>query len=243
MLQALGRRRVAIIFVLVILNGLAALAYYYYLTPQRTESDTKLSAARSELEAKRAEIQKLKEEYVLLQGQLKIFKEMETKGFFNDQNRIEAQESFEKFRTISGILKASYQISAGQLVEDARAKQANYVVLRSPVKVELDSLDDVDVYSFIKLLQERFPGKVDIATLDLKRVEQVTPEVLQKIGTGDPVTMIKGSMEFDWRTMAPLAKIDPSSVQAVDAAGSTGAPQDPNAPVAAATSPAGTPAP
>lgn len=220
LLQALGRKRVIALFALAILNGLTAYAYYSYFEPQRLESDKQLSVARSDLETKREEIKKLKLEYVLLQSQLRSYKELEAKGFFNDQNRVKAQESFEKLRNISGVLKAKYDIQAGIRVEDAKAKEANYVVLKSPVTVELDSLDDGDIYSFVKLIQERFPGKVDIATINVTKNEKMTSGILRKIGSGEPVTMVKSKIEFDWRTMAPLATIDPSAV-VVDSTGAT----------------------
>jgi hypothetical protein len=203
LLQILGRNRIIVLVVLVLLNAGAGYALYEFLMPKRAQADQALSQARGQLETKRAEIQKLKEEYVLLQSQLRSFKELEAKGFFSDQSRVAAQESFEKMRTVSGVVRAKYNISAGELVDDMRATDAGYVILRSPIEVELDSLDDVDVYSFLKLIQERFPGKVDIVKMEISKLKDITPEMLRSIGSGNPETLVGSKISFVWRTMAP----------------------------------------
>ncbi len=212
MFRVLGRNRIIVLIVLALLNGAAGYGLYQYLIPMREEADQTLSKARSALEQKRAEIQKLKEEYALLQSQLKYFKDLEARGFFNNQNRVAAQEAFEKLRTISGVLKAKYDIKSGTLIEDPRAANADYVILKSPINVELESLDDVDVYSFLKLIQERFPGKVDIVGMDIEKIEDVNPVILRKIGTGNPVAMIKSKIDFEWRTMASRKSLSPDTI-------------------------------
>ena len=223
MLQALGRSRIIVLVVLVLLNGGAAYGLYEHLAPMRLAAEQKLTGARSELEAKRQEIQKLKEEYALLQSQLRYYKDLQAKGFFNEQGRVEAQEVFEKLRTISGVLKAKYDISAGALVSDPRATDAGYVILNSPIKVELDSLDDVDVYSFLKLIQERFPGKVDIVSMNITKKGNLTSENVRAIGQAKPVALVNSTINFQWKTMASQASISPDTAGASQSASPDGA--------------------
>lgn len=202
MLQILGRNRVILLVVLAFFNAAMAFGLYQLLAPERIKSEGALSSARSQLEERRSEIQRLKEEYALLQSQIRHFKELESRGFFNDQNRVSARESFEKLRELSGVLKAKYNIKAGELTEDPRADDAGYVILESPISVELDSTDDVDVFSFLKLIQDYFPGKVDIVEMQIQRAENVNSDLLEKMSDGDPVPVVKSRLDFQWRTMA-----------------------------------------
>lgn len=231
MLQVLGRNRVILLAVLVFFNAAMAFGLYKILEPERVKADGLLSSARSQLEERRAEIQRLKEEYALLQSQIRYFKELENRGFFNDQNRVTARESFEKLREISGVLKAKYNIKAGELKEDTRADEAGYVILQSPINVELDSTDDVDVYSFLKLIQEYFPGKVDVVSMEIKRAAEINSELLDKMSDGEPVPVVTSKIDFQWKTMASrkaLAKALGEETQPVDPAATA----DPNAPPA-----------
>lgn len=212
MLETLGRNRITVLIVLALLCAGSAYGLYQYLEPKRVQQDGILAAGRSALEAKRAEIQKLKEEYVLLQTQLRDYKELEAKGFFNDQGRVAAKESFEKLRTVSGVLNAKYGISAGQLIEDPRASEAGYVILSSPISVELSSLDDLDVYSFLKLIQERFAGKVDISSMKMTKTQALDRENIAKISQGLPVDLVTTILQLKWRTMASRESLSPDTM-------------------------------
>lgn len=211
MLKILGSRFVFFLLFLVFLNVGSAVLLQYYLEPESQDSAQQLIQVKSDVEKKRQEVTGMKEEYLLLQTQLRSFKELEARGFFNDQNRVAAQESFETLRTLSGLLKAKYNIKPGQMIESPLAAPAKHVILKSPVEVDMESLDDVDVYSFVKFLQERFPGSVDVLKIKLDRVELFNVAVLRQIGGGVPTPMVRAHVDFDWRTMAPKDKVVPDA--------------------------------
>lgn len=202
MIGALSKNVVIMLVLLALANAGAGYGLYEYLMPLRAQKDQELSSLKAEVEARRQEVAKLKEEFVLLQLQLRDFKELEALGFFNNQNRVKAQEGFDSIRDLSGLLRTRYDISSGQLIEEPRAVEANHVVLKSPVKLEVESLDDVDVYTFIKGLNEKFPGSVDLTRITLQREEDLTAPILRQIGSGSAVKLVSAEVEFDWRTMA-----------------------------------------
>ena len=208
MIKVLGTKVVVMIVLLVLVNAGAGYGLYEYLIPMREQKNSELAGLKAEVEARRLEVARLKEEFVLLQRQLRDFKELEAQGFFNNQNRVKAQESFNELRQLAGLLKTKYEISSGLLNEDPNATAANHVVLRSPVKLEIDSMDDVDVYTFVKALLEKFPGSVDITGFKLDRDENVTAPLLRQIGSGTPVKLVTSQVEFDWRTMAGKDRLD-----------------------------------
>jgi len=82
--------------------------------------------------------------------------------------------------------------------------------LKSPVTVEAKSIDDVDIYSFIKFIEEKFPGRTDISSLSLHRIEIFDTAILRKIGGGSPTPLVDATFAFDWFTMAPKNIVAPS---------------------------------
>lgn len=172
-----------------------------FLTPAREAVDGELSTAKATLESKRTDISKLKNEYVLLQNQVSQFKDIESIGFFNDQNRVLAQETFEKFRETSGVLKANYTVSAGEEIKNERAASIGHTVLKSPVNIEIESIDDTDLFNFIKLVLEQFPGRSNIESLTVQKADDLTQTTIRDIGSGKPVALIKGSIKYDWLSM------------------------------------------
>ncbi len=208
MLKILGPKVLITLLLMAAVTGGTGYGLYNHLMPMRQQKDNELSSLKAAIEARRREVAQLKEEYVLLKEQLEAFTQLGLQGFFNNQNRVEAQSSFNKLGELSGLLNTRYTINSGVLVEDPKAAEANYVVLKSPVTLDISSLDDVDVYTFIKALQERFPGNVDITEVDLSRKMNVTAALLREIGSGDPVKMVEAKVVFDWRTMAPKDNLD-----------------------------------
>lgn len=208
MLKILGPKVLITLLLMGVFTAGTGYGLYNYLIPMREEKDQELSALKSAIDARRREVAQLKEEYILLKEQLEAFTQLGLQGFFNNQNRVEAQESFNKLGQLSGLLNTRYTISSGVLVNDPKAAEANYVVLKSPVTLDISSLDDVDVYTFVKALQERFPGNVDIVGVTLTRKMNVTAPLLREIGSGDPVKMVEARVSFDWRTMAPKDNLD-----------------------------------
>ena len=74
MIRLMGKKIILFIFFLALLDGGIAAGYYYYLLPMRMEQDQKLSDLKAAVEARRQEVAKMKEEFVLLQSQLRNFK-------------------------------------------------------------------------------------------------------------------------------------------------------------------------
>jgi hypothetical protein len=208
MKEILGLNRILLIVILLALVGATWAYATYVVVPQREAAERNYNGLKSQVTARIEEIRKLKEEYAILQNQLRNYKVIEARGFFNDQNRVDAQKKFDDLQSLSGLLKASYTISRGELIEDPEAAKANYVVLKSPIKVDMEALDDVDVYNFIKLVVERYPGAIDLTSLKVDRDEDVSSAVLRQIGAGKPNKMITANINFMWRTMASRTLVD-----------------------------------
>lgn len=202
MIRLLGVKVILFMVLLVLLNGGLGVGYYYYLQPMRAEEERKLTDTKNYVEAKRQEVAKMKEEFVLLQSQLRNFKELEYNGFFNNQDRVLAIETLTKFSDRAGLLKAGLKVSAGEQIADPMADQANQTVIKTTITLAAKSLDDVDIYTFLKFLDQKFPGAVDIVSIKLARNEILNAAMLRKIGGGDPTALVSGDIVFDWYTMA-----------------------------------------
>ena len=208
MIKILGTQVVVMLLVLVLVTSAAGYAVYDYLIPLRTEKEQQLAGLKAETAARYSEVAKLKEEFTSLQNQLREFKALEAQGYFSNQNRVDAQSSFNNLSELSGLLNSRFSISKGERIDDPAVLEANHVVLKSRVKIDIDSLDDVDVYTFVKGLQEKFPGSVDVTSFKLDRNQNITAPLLRQIGAGQPVKLVTSVVEFDWKTMANKDKLD-----------------------------------
>lgn len=210
MLKVLGTKKMTFIVMLLLVSAGIGAGWYYWLLPERELVTQQLQTTQGEVETRRQEVAKMKEEFVLLQSQLKAFKSLEGQGFFNEQDRSAAIEKLEKLSNYAGLLRAKLEFDKGELVIDPLADAAGYAVLRTPVKIITSSIDDVDVYSFVKFIEEKFPGKTDISLVKLNRSEMFNEAILRKIGSGDVFPLIGAEINFDWYTMANKNVVTPA---------------------------------
>lgn len=210
MLKVLGTKRITFMVVVLLLAAAIGSAYYYWILPERELVTAELNATKAATEVRYQEVAKMKEEYVLLQSQLRSFKALELRGFFNDQDRSNGIEKIEKLSNYSGVLKTKLKFGSGQLVSDPLADLASQVVLRSPVTLNVSAVDDVDVYSLLKFIEEKFPGDIDISSFRLKRVDIFNEAMLRKIGGGKPDSLVEAEIILDWLTMASKDVVAPA---------------------------------
>lgn len=209
MLKILGSRRVAFLSILAGIIVTVGGVYYYVLIPAHEQSTQELDTTKAAVSKKYADVTRMKEEYVLLQSQLRAFKELEARGFFNDQDRSPAIDSLERLSETAGLLKANLKFGAGVLMKDPKVTEAKQVILRSPVTVDMESIDDVDVYTFIKFVEEKFPGAIDISAFKLERKDIFKIDVLKTISGTSPSPLVSAELRFDWVTMAPENSVAP----------------------------------
>lgn len=203
MIKLLGKKVVTFIVLLLALDVGIYFGYDSYLLPIHLEQQQKLNSTKAAVESRRAEVQKMKEEFVLLQSQLRNFKEIEYDGFFSNQNRSAATEMFDDLSKKAGLLKANIIMKKGDLLMDQQADDAHQTVLKTEVSVPVDSLDDVDVYTFLSFLEREFPGVIDFTSIKLDRNEILNAAMLRKIGGGAPTPLVRTNIVFDWYTMIP----------------------------------------
>jgi hypothetical protein len=207
MIQILGTKRVLFLTLLLLLNVGLGLGLYVHLIPEQEKVTRNLRSTNQAIETKKQEIARIKEEIAMLRENLRQYKILQDSGFFGNQDRIVAKDAFQDIREESGILKAKYFIKAAKRIESEKAKAVDHVFLSSAINVDLESLDDIDIYHFIKLLQKRFPGNIELTSFELRKASNVNQAALRSIGGGQPVTMVKGTLLFNWRTMPSESKL------------------------------------
>lgn len=203
MMSVIGYKRVLLILILIGFNALLAAGLYLYIAPLKQDTERQLSALKGEISARRGEIAQLQDDFTRLEAQRVRFEELRSLGFFNSQDRVIAREKFDEMQGISRVLSAKYVVEAADIETNAELEKAEHVVLGSPVKVEIDALDDIDIFRFIYLLETSFPGHAGIESIDLKRGARVNEAVLRQIGSGQPVVLVSGTVDFVWRSAVP----------------------------------------
>lgn len=208
MIQTIGIKRIIIIAVLIAVAGGMGAGNYLYLVPKNQKLERELRTIRGQISTKRAETQRLAEEFAQIQEQKNYFTNLESAGFFSNQNRVIASRRIEDIQGFTKVLATRYDIKPATVEQNKLAEEAGHVVLDSRISLSVDAIDDIDIYTFIFLLENSLPGHVSVRSVRVDRMAEINEAVLRSIGLGQPTIMVKGTVEFDWRTMVPRAQVE-----------------------------------
>lgn len=207
MIEALGKKRVMFLGVLILLNALLGALVFLYLMPEVETSDRTLRSVNGQFSSLRSDFDSLMLDFQELEKQQYEYEELKQRGFFGLQGRRPAAALLESIDKESKIISTKVAIGSGGITENEEAAKADYVLLESPVSLSIESIDDVDVFSYINLLNHAFPGHISIDEMVMKRTLDVSGGVLRAIAAGQKPRVVNTRLEMTWRTMIPKTSI------------------------------------
>jgi len=207
MIQVLGIKRIIVLVILVAMNAALAAGVYMYVQPEKLKKQRQLSSMKSKVSQVRNDIDRIQVEFRQLEEQQEEFDRLKESGFFTKQERNKAQRIFEDIQTRSKVVSAVASIDRGSLEKNDESDKAEHVMLVSPVKVTIEALDDIDVFRYLYLLKQSFPGHMQLEKVNLERRGNITNPVLRSIVSGKNPELVKASIELTWWSMIPQTDV------------------------------------
>ena len=204
MLRVLGFKRILFLIVLITINALLAAAVYMHFAPQNLTKERELNNIRAANNTLRTDIDDMQIAFEQLDEQRDRYQELEKKGFFDRQSRRQAELILQKIQERSGVVSAAASLQAGTFEKSQEAEKADHQILKSPISIRIEAVDDLDVFRYIYLVNEFFPGHVSIEKIEIERESDVSGTVLRAIASGQSPELVKANLQFTWRTMIPI---------------------------------------
>ncbi len=203
MIKVLGAKRILMLVMLLAINSALAAGVYVYFEPEKIKKERELRTLSGQNTGVQSDIERLQIEFDQLEEQQEQFDKLRDKGFIGTQDRRQAELLFAKIGKEAGVIKSVANVQAGTVEDNEEAGKAGHKILRSPILVEIKALDDIDVFRYIYLVEQFFPGHITIEYINLERTADVSGTVLRSIASGNNPELVKASMEIIWRTMIP----------------------------------------
>ncbi|MGQ0527285.1 MAG: hypothetical protein ACT4OY_04550 [Alphaproteobacteria bacterium] len=207
MIKMLGFKRVLILLVLISVNFAMAGALYFYIQPQHMAKDQQMRVLQSQISEKQSDIDRIQIAFEQLEVQQSVFDNLRARGFFGNQERRQAETALSDIQQKSGVISAIANIMPGRVRDDEEAQKADHKVLESSVNLRVEALDDTDIYRYLYLLQNYFPGHVAIEKVGLGRKGAINDAVLRGIAGGQSPPLTEVDILLIWRTMIPQSEI------------------------------------
>ncbi len=203
MIKILGFRRIVVLVALLGLNAMFAAVHYLYIMPETQERAQQAKQMSSKISTLQSDINRLQIEFAQLNDQKAEFEALQAKGFFSKQDRSQASQILEKIQKSAGVITAVASVKPGTLVDNEEAKKAGYKILASPMSIEITALDDRDVYKYIHLLRQYFPGHIGIVSTEVKLAAPLTKTLLRSVSAGENPVLVNAKLEVLWQTLIP----------------------------------------
>jgi len=205
MLDKLGKKRVVILASLALLNAALLVWIYTALQPQITNENRQLSSLRGQVNEQRQELEAARAQFEILDQQSEKFSELQQGGFFTVQDGGKSRDLLQKIEELSNV-KATAVIDSRRFVEDEDAEKAGYVLMEAPMNINIEAINDIDVYKYIYLLENYFPGHLTVEDIQLSRERSVDGPILRSIASGEKPVLVRATVRLTWRTMIDEAK-------------------------------------
>lgn len=213
MIKVLGTKRILTLAILIAANACLAFVAYGYLAPEKISKERELRMLRGQVSSLNRDIDNILLEFDQLEDQKSEFEKLEKDGFFKDQGRRQAEKLFNLIQERSGVSKAQVSVSAGLIEENEIAKKAKHKILRSPVELRVEAMDEVDILRYVFMVEKYFPGHISLENIKLHRDAEVNGTVLRSIASGKNIPLIKAEIEMVWRTMIPEGQLSEGASQ------------------------------
>lgn len=207
MIRVLGVKRVFVLVALLLLNAIFAASVYFYLMPEKDRKEREIRSMRAQISGLHSDIDRLQIEFDQLEEQQEQFSVLNDKGFFDSQDRRQAELIFKKIQKEAGVVSAVASIQAGEIEDNEEAKKAEHKILKSPISISIESVDDIDVFRYLYLVKNFFPGHLTVTSLNLERKADVSGIVLRSIANGRNPELVHADINMMWRTMIPESQI------------------------------------
>lgn len=203
MISVIGTKRLVILFALLLINAALGAAIYMYFMPEQQKTEKRLRVKRGQLSNVQYDLERMRIEFEQLDKQQGEFDQLKEKGFFSNQVRSTAKDLFSQIQDQSKVISAKVNVKSGVIEENKEAQKAKHMVLKSLINVELKAFDDADVYQYLSLVLQEFPGHISVDNVVVKRVKDISAPILRAIKSGANPELINASLSLSWRTLIP----------------------------------------
>lgn len=204
MIEDIGTKRVLILLLLIVVNVTIFVSLGSYFKPEIRGAKTRLSALKEEASQQLQDLEQARLEIEQLDQTIESFNGLKEQGFLDNQDRRNASDLLQRIEKITNMVSARAQIQSAQFEDDIHASKAGHHIMASPIKLDLQALDDVDIYRYLYFVENSLPGHVSIDKFSMIRDGDVTAELLRAVSSGDDPALVSAELTLIWRTMIPI---------------------------------------
>lgn len=206
-MKILGAKRIFMLSLLAGINILCALVVYSFFVPEEDRLNRQWRVVRGEVAKLRNDIADFQVEMKDLESQREAFEALRQAGFFERQSRRLVEDVLKEAQDVSQVTTAFVNVQPGEVEFTEFDEKTGHYLLVSRIQIEIKALNDKDIYQYISILKERFPGHVSVKNMDITRKIDVNRTLLRSIASNNNPELVRANILMSWRTMIPQNEV------------------------------------
>lgn len=210
MTRLIGKKRIAILTVLALVNAVLAASLFLYIEPMREKAAMRRQTVDREIRDLRSSISNIKTKIKSLEENQEAYDALKERGFFVVQDRFLAEKTLDGMRSWANLIGFSFSISPIKEIPNVAAEGIKYKVIQSRVVLErIRAYTDSDIYLFIQQISKKFPGQAQLVSVTFNRGAALDEKNLSKLVTDlrelrpPTISFVDAKIAFNWQTMLP----------------------------------------
>ncbi|MFA7430099.1 MAG: hypothetical protein WCZ23_08075 [Rhodospirillaceae bacterium] len=165
------------------------------------EAEAALRRLRAETNQTRGQAQQAALDYAYVQDNSGRYKDALARGVLDEQDRLAARQRMDELMNDAYLVRMAYEMAAAE----SKPGPGGYQIVSTPIKMEVASMLDRDIFVLLQSLETAFPGYGVVRGFRIARQDPVTEDALRRVTAGEPVPFLTGTVTFDWRSAQPPA--------------------------------------
>jgi competence protein ComGC len=186
---------------LAVLNVLLLGALLIVLQPIIDDLQVQRDQRRGQVRQLQAQVRDAETELEMLADSRATFEQLLADGLLASQDRLAAARTLERLRGEHRLTSIQYEMEPERTLPQVVPAGADVTVVSTTISVSMKGLLDTDLVSFAQAVARELPGQVRIQALHLERGLRPQEESLAALRSGQLVSFVVGSAEFEWRTL------------------------------------------
>lgn len=197
-----GIKRLIILAVLLGCNVALFMFTNALFTPTITKNNQDLSRVKKEVARYQKDLNSIRNDLDQLGQQQDVFEQLRQRQFFAPVDLTEQQAVFLRLEEEAGI-ETKLSILPETTVNVADLDRVPWKVVKRSVVIEINALDDVDIYRYLDSVFAQTPGYVKVKDFTIRRNYDFNGDLLRQIVRGHFPEIMGALLEFDWYFMVP----------------------------------------
>lgn len=195
------RSQITLPVLLAVLNVLLLAALLVVLQPIIDDLRVQRDQHRAQVSQLQAQVRDAETELEMLADSRASFEELLAGGLLDSQDRLAAARTLERLRAEYGLTSIKYEMEPERTLPEMVPAGADVTVVSTTISVSMKGLLDTDLMKFARAVARELPGQVRIRALHLERGMRPEEASLAALRSGQLVSFVVGSAEFEWRTL------------------------------------------